>query len=150
MSSYSSGSNKLFKIQIFAGHGDGSSEDVSEVRGAERPSLYQRPYIGDGDSEGFSAVRNAAPYGKKRPVTKEKCIGHVQKRVGNNLMTLKKNLKGIRKNLPNSHGIFGRGRLIDSMIDRLQTYYDSHGNIRRSGKNVQLLARNIWAALGVT
>jgi len=41
------------------------------------------------------------------------CTGHVQKRVGNRLRKLKKNVKGLS----------GKGKLTESMIDRMQNYY---------------------------
>ena len=67
-------------------------------RSEEERGLVYRTYIGDGDSRGFAAVRDAAPYGPHRAMTKEECIGHVQNRAGSNLRALKKNLKG--KNSP--------------------------------------------------
>ena len=46
-------------------------------------------------------------------VVKLECISHVQKRVGNRLRNLQKNVKGLG----------GRGRLTNNIIDKLQNYY---------------------------
>ena len=48
------------------------SEQSEQLRG-----LKYVKYIGDGDSKGFSEVRDAQPYGPDLPVEKEECIGHV-------------------------------------------------------------------------
>ena len=63
-------------------------------RSEEERGLVYRTYIGDSNSKGFAAVRDAAPYGSHRAVTKEECIGHVQERIGSNLRALKKDLMG--------------------------------------------------------
>lgn len=109
-----------------------------EVRG-----LKYVKYIGDGDSKGFNEVRQAAPYGPECPVQKEECIGHIQKRVGNNLRELKKTKK--KEKLSDGLPLGGRGRLSDRMIDMLQTYYGMA--IRGSNADIQIMARHIWAAL---
>ena len=77
-------------------------EQSEQLRG-----LKYVKYIGDGDSKGFSEVRNAQPYGPDLSVEKEECIGHVQKRVGSNLRELKKSLKG--KKLADGQPIGGKG-----------------------------------------
>ena len=46
-------------------------------------------------------------------VVKKECIGHVQKRVGTALRKLKKE----------NHGLGGKDKLTNSMIDKLQNYY---------------------------
>ena len=46
-------------------------------------------------------------------VNKLQCIGHVQKRVGSRLLSLKKRVKGLG----------GIGKLSKLVIDRLQNYY---------------------------
>ncbi|GFW62310.1 uncharacterized protein TNCV_289841 [Trichonephila clavipes] len=79
-------------------------------RSIVKRGLKYAHYYDDGDSKGFISVKDT--YGKDS-VTKYECIGHVQKRVGARL----RKLKSKNKNLS------GKGKLIDSFIDRLQNYY---------------------------
>ena len=48
-------------------------------------------YIGDGDSSSFSSLCKADPYGGVT-ISKKECVGHVQKRLGSRLRTLKKKM----------------------------------------------------------
>ena len=77
-------------------------------RSVEKHGLRYVKFLGDGDSKSFSAVEDIYEGIK---VEKLECIGHVQKRVGNRLRNLKKNVKGLG------------GRLTDNIIDKLQNYY---------------------------
>ena len=79
-------------------------------RSVEKHGLRYVKFLGDGDSKSFPAVEDIYEGIK---VEKLECIGHVQKRVGNRLRNLKKNVKGLG----------GRGRLTDNIIDKLQNYY---------------------------
>ena len=76
----------------------------------EKHGLRYVKFLGDGDSKSFPAVEDIYEGVK---VEKLECIGHVQKRVGNRLRNLKKNVKGLG----------GRGRLTVNIIDKLQNYY---------------------------
>ncbi|XP_074103345.1 uncharacterized protein LOC141530232 [Cotesia typhae] len=69
-------------------------------------------YIGDGDSKTYSGIIKSDPY-KNTTVNKKECIGHVQKRMGSRLHTLKSNKKGLG----------GRGKLTGKVIDKLTVYY---------------------------
>ncbi|XP_074099508.1 uncharacterized protein LOC141527761 [Cotesia typhae] len=69
-------------------------------------------YIGDGDSKTYSGIIKSDPY-KNTTVNKKECIGHVQKRMGSRLRTLKSNQKGLG----------GRGKLTGKVIDKLTVYY---------------------------
>ena len=112
-------------------------------RSQEKNKLEYHVFIGDGDSKSFSAVAEAQPYGPNAPVSKEECAGHVQKRIGSSLRTLKKNRKG--EKLEDGKAIGGQGRLTDQMIDTLQTYY---GNAVRTHQiDLQGMAKAIWASL---
>ena len=73
-----------------------------EVKGIK--TLYQRSeekglryttYIGDGDSRSFSTIQLLAPYGPQVVITKEECVGHVQKRMGSRLRSLITKSKGM-------------------------------------------------------
>ena len=111
-------------------------------RSVAQNNLQYHVFIGDGDSKGFSAVKDAQPYGPDVTITKEECVGHVQKRVGSSLRSLKKSLKG--QKLDDGKPVSGQGRLTDQMIDTLQTYY---GNARRSHpSDLQSMARAILAS----
>ena len=76
---------------------------------AKRNVRYVKFY-GDGDSKAYDIVKSV--YGNDS-VEKLMCVGHVQKRVGARMRSLKK-----REN-----GLGGRGKLTDATIDRLQNYY---------------------------
>ena len=77
----------------------------------ENHNLYYTSFYGDGDSKAYPAVKDV--YGPEKPVTKYECIGHYQKRVGTRMRKLKKNTKGLG----------GRGRLTDTIIDKMQNYF---------------------------
>ena len=78
-------------------------------RSIEKNKLRYLEFYGDGDSKGHASVENIYPGAK---VIKQECIGHVQKRVGKYLKTLKKNVNGLG----------GEGRLTNVLIERLQNY----------------------------
>lgn len=128
-----------------------SSSGSMEVQGAQLEwdrSLASRglrylTFIGDGDSKAFSAVRDRRPYGPDVDITKEECVGHVQKRVGSRLRELKKRL-GTTK-LTDGKPIGGAGRLPNRTIDMLQTYFGMA--IRANGGDLQAMAKACWAAL---
>ena len=80
-------------------HGSsGAMEAAGAVRIFKRSvpqhNLRFTGYIGDGDSNSFSSVVAAAPYGSEINIEKLECLGHVQKRMGNRLRNLRKSLKG--------------------------------------------------------
>ncbi|GFW67278.1 uncharacterized protein TNCV_2698881 [Trichonephila clavipes] len=91
-------------------------------------------YYGDGDCKGFIYISIKDTYGKDS-VTKYECIGHVQKRVGARL----RKLKSKNKNLS------GKGKLIDSFIERLQNYYGIA--VRSNAGNLSSLQQNVIEAL---
>lgn len=105
--------------------------------------LRYTTFIGDGDSKGFAAVRQASPYGPDVDITKEECVGHVQKRIGTNLRNLKKDLG--KKKLEDGKTIGGRGRLTDRVIDKLQAYYGMA--VRAHSGDLQAMCRAIWASV---
>ena len=87
-------------------------EGVQQIysRSISDRKLRYTEYYGDGDSKGFASVKDTY---HPIPVIKRECIGHIQKRVGNRLRKLKKEVSGLG----------GAGKLTDSMVDRLQNYY---------------------------
>ena len=94
------------------------SAGAMEVTGAQRIfsrsienySLRYYKFLGDGDSKSYPSVQNIYD---GIEIEKLECVGHVQKRVGNRLLNLKKNVKGLG----------GRGNLTKAQIDRLQNYF---------------------------
>ena len=72
----------------------------------------------DGDSKAFSSVEDTYPGVK---VEKLDCVGHVQKRMGKNLLKLKEETKG---KLRDGKTIGGKGRLTEEKIKKLQKDYE--------------------------
>jgi hypothetical protein len=89
-------------------------------RSVEQHSLRYVEFLGDGDSKAYNEITESLVYGEK-PVTKLECVGHVQKRMGSRLRSLKKRLG--KTHLSDGKGIGGKGRLTDKVIDNLQVYY---------------------------
>ena len=54
-------------------------------------------------------------------VQKIECVGHVQKRMCTRLRKLKASMKG--KKLSDGKTVFGKGRLTDTQIDKIQSVY---------------------------
>ena len=86
---------------------------------AERGLRYLE-YLGDGDSSSFAKVKESKPYGDTL-VSKNECIGHVQKRIGTRLRKLCNSYKG--QKLSDGKPINGKNRLTTKIIDTLQNYY---------------------------
>ncbi|GFV64968.1 uncharacterized protein TNCV_3963791 [Trichonephila clavipes] len=77
-------------------------------------------------------------------IQKIECVGHVQKRMGTRLRKLK--LVYSKKKLSGGKTIGGKGRLTDSLIDKLAHYY---GNaIRCNSTSIKEMRKAIWAAWG--
>ena len=93
------------------------------TRSIEKHKLFYYVFVGDGDSSTFGAVVEAVKekYGNEYIVTKEDCIGHIQKRMGANLRLYKNKKRGVA--LKDGLGVGGKGRLTDAVIDKMQTYY---------------------------
>lgn len=127
---------------------DGSSGNMEVVgalaifkRSEKLHSLRYVKYLGDGDSKAFSNLEKENVYGDKFPVEKLECIGHIQKRMGCRLRRLVKKMKG--EKLCDNKVLGGRGRLTDSQIDKLQTYYGLA--IRRNTGNLEDMRQAVWA-----
>ena len=102
-------------------------------RSVKKNKMRYMNFYGDGDTKSFTAIENIYP--DYRKVQKFECVGHVQKRMGKRLRTLRKTVKGLG----------GRGRLTDAMVDKLQNYYGIA--IRRNkGKDVATMKRAIWGS----
>ena len=90
-------------------------------RSVSTRKLQYTSYIGDGDTEAFKKVVDAKPYGPNVQIQKLECIGHIQKRLGSRLRSLRSQWKG--KRFEDGKGISGRGRLTDVAINTMQNYY---------------------------
>jgi len=83
-------------------------------------SLQHTEFLGDGDSKAHKLIVEEEVFGDKA-VTKLECVGHVQKRMGSRLHSLKKRLGQTR--LDDGKSIGGTGQLTLSTINKLQVYY---------------------------
>ncbi|GFV81567.1 transposable element Tcb1 transposase [Trichonephila clavipes] len=107
-------------------------------------NLKYSNYIGNGDTKTFNALSENKPYGDDHLIQKIECVGHVQKRMGTRLRKLK--LVYSKKKLSDGN-IGGKGRLTDSLIDKLTHYY---GNaIRCNSTSVKEMRKAIWAVGGI-
>ena len=80
-------------------------------------------------------------YGDKYPVTKEECVGHIQKRHGAALRKYKNTKKGVK--LADGKGVGGRNRLTDAVCDSMQNFYGEA--IRKNQGNLKGMVNDISA-----
>ena len=106
-------------------------------------SLKYNVMVGDGDTGSFGKICQAIKqkYGDSYSITKEECVGHVQKRMGTNLREYKR--KGKSRKLADGKHISGIGRLTDKKIDQMQNYYGQA--IRRNKGNMDGMMTSINA-----
>ena len=116
---------------------------ITEIfcRSEQLYKLRYTRFIGDGDTNTFKVVSEAKPYGDDVTIEKIECVGHVQKRMGTRLRKLKQSMKGQR--LADGKTLFGKGRLTDSQIDKIQRQYGIA--IRANKKNLVKMRENVWA-----
>ncbi|GFV56318.1 DUF1758 domain-containing protein [Trichonephila clavipes] len=135
---YSSSPDNLLTVSgdgTWKTRGHSSLIGVCTVIGAE---------TGDGDTKTFNALSENKPYGDDYFIQKIECVGHVQKRMGTRLRKLI--LVYSKKKLSDGKTIGGKGRLTDSLIDKLAHYY---GNaIRCNSTSVKEMRKAIWAVWG--
>ncbi|GFV46599.1 uncharacterized protein TNCV_4091 [Trichonephila clavipes] len=135
---YSSSPDNLLTVSgdgTWKTRGHSSLIGVCTVIGAE---------TGDGDTKTFNALSENKPYGDDYLIQKIECVGHVQKRMGTRLSKLI--LVYSKKKLSDGKTIGGKGRLTDSLIDKLAHYY---GNaIRCNSTSVKEMRKAIWAVWG--
>lgn len=79
-------------------HGSAGKMEVDAViemflRSVEKYGVKYTRYIGDGDCKTYKAIVDACPYGKDTIVQKKGCIGHVAKRMGTRLRSVKSRVK---------------------------------------------------------
>ena len=127
--------------------GSSASMDASGLlaifqRSVDNYSVRYTEFLGDGDSKAHRLIVEEGVYGNKE-VTKLECVGHVQKRLGSRLRSLKTRLGQTR--LDDGKSIGGTGRLTKKTIDKLQVYY---GNAIRNNthdiREMQNAVLAIW------
>ena len=111
-------------------------------RSIEKNNMRYLKYRGDGDSKAYKEVTEADPY-QGIVVQKSECVGHVQKRVGARLRTLKDSMKG--KKLSDGKGLTGKGRMTNLVMNTLQNYYGLA--IRQNKGNVFGMKKSIAALI---
>ncbi|GFX93870.1 uncharacterized protein TNCV_3412331 [Trichonephila clavipes] len=98
-----------------------AEESMKMAAVEEYSSSPDNPFNGDGDTKTINALSENKPYGDDYLIQKIECVGHVQKENGTRLMKLK--LVYSKKELSDGKTIGGKGRLTDSLIDKLAHYY---------------------------
>lgn len=101
------------------------SKEIHKLRYSE---LY-----GDGDSKTHQQVKDIY-VDDGIEVTKQECIGHVQKRAGT----------GLRKAKKDNPGLGGKGKLTDSIIDKMQNYFGIA--IRANIGNLEAMKKAVLAS----
>ena len=109
----------------------------------EKHNLRHTVYIGDGDTNSFAEVREKlkGKFSDDYSVTKEDCIGHIQKRMGAALRMYKNKNRG--RKLSDGKTIGGKGRLTDNIVDSIQNYYGQA--IRSNVGNLKATQGTVWA-----
>ena len=125
--------------------GSSGSMDASGMvsifqRSVERHSVRYTEFLGDGDSKAHNLLVEQAVYGNEQ-VQKLECVGHVQKRMGSRLQSLKRRMGQTR--LEDGKTIGGTGRLSKSTIDKLQVYYGKA--IRNNSHDIQAMVNAVMA-----
>ena len=105
--------------------GSSGSMDASGMlaifqRSVENYNMQCTDFLGDGDSKAHKLLLQEAVYGPVQ-VQKLECVGHVQKRLGSRLRSLKKRLG--KTPLEDGKPISNTGRLPESRIDKMQVYF---------------------------
>ena len=109
-------------------------------RSVDNYGLRYVEFLGDGDNKSYKVLVDEAVYGDVE-VTKLECVGHVQKRLGSRLRSLKKRTGQAR--LADGKGIGGRGRLTDKTIDSMQVYYGKA--IRGNTHDIESMEKAVMA-----
>lgn len=110
-------------------------------RSVPRYNVRYTEYLGDGDSGAFKSVFDSKPYGENVNITKLECVGHVQKRMGTRLRTLKQKSK--KEKLSDGKPLCGKNRLTNAAIQKLQTFYGLA--IRRNTHSLADMTKSVWA-----
>lgn len=109
-------------------------------RSLEKHNVRYIHYLGDEDSAACKSIVDLKPY-SDISVSKLECVGHIQKRMGSRLRTLKNKLKG--KKLSDGLTLGGKNRVTYASIDTLQSYYGQA--IRKNTSILKKMKQAVWA-----
>ena len=126
-------------------HGSSGAMDAAGCvsffkRSVDRSGLRYTHFLGDGDSKAFKQLKEEKVYGEN-VIKKLECVGHIQKRMGSRLRSLKKSLG--KTKLDDGKTIGGIGRLTDKVIDSLQVYYGKA--IRENAESISKMKDAVMA-----
>lgn len=110
-------------------------------RSITKHNLRYKEFLGDGDSKAYNQLVQENVYGDDHKVEKLECVGHVQKRMGSRLRSLKKRIA--KTKLRDGKTLGGKGRLTDARIDSLQVYYGKA--IRENVRSLQSMKNAVNA-----
>lgn len=110
-------------------------------RSVTRYGVRYTDYLGDGDSNAYKSVSESLPYGNNVQINKLECVGHVQKRMGTRLRTLKEKSKN--EKLADGKPLSGKNRLTTAAVQKLQTFYGLA--IRRNCHSLNEMKKSVWA-----
>ena len=111
-------------------------------RSIENYGIQYVEFLGDGDSKARKLLLQEAVYGNVE-VQKLECVGHVQKRLGSRLRSLKKRLG--KTPLEDGKPVGDKGTLTENRIDKLQVYFGKA--IRQNTHSIRAMQTAIMAIL---
>lgn len=109
-------------------------------RSIEKYGIRYVEFLGDGDSKAHKLLLQEAVYGNVE-VQKLECVGHVQKRLGSRLRSLKKRLG--KTPLEDGKPVGGKGRPTENRIDKLQVYFGKA--IRQNTHSIRAMQTAVMA-----
>ena len=112
-------------------------------RSLQKHNCRYTKLAGGGDSKTHARLLYTKPYGDSCSIEKLECIGHVQKRLGKQLLNPKTSMKG--RKLHDGKTLFGKGRLTKVRIDSWQNYYGRA--IRNNKGDLEGMQNATWAIL---
>ena len=107
----------------------------------DKKRLRCTTYIGGGDTKTCQEVCKSKPY-ENVEIVKAECIGHIQKRVGSRLLSLKEKYK---IKFHDGKKMFGKERLTGKNRNTLQNYYGKA--IRQSIEKLYEMKKSVAAVL---
>lgn len=122
---------------------EAAGAEIIWSRSLQKYNCRYTKFLGDGDPKTHEQLVSTKPYGDDPTIEKLECVGHVQKRLGKQLLNLKTSMKG--KKLQDHKTLSGKGHLTKARIDSWQNYYGSA--IRNNIGDLKGMQNAIWAIL---
>ena len=128
----------------------GSPDSMEKISAAEifcwsiqKQNLRHTVYIGDCDTNSFPEVREKLKekFGDYYSVTKEDCIGHIQKHMGAAVLMYSSKNRGRKSS--DGKTIGGKGRRTNKIVDSIQNYYGQA--IRSNIRNLKATQGAVWS-----